>query len=536
MPSKSYSDPKSVGDYLGVAMTLSTLPIAVVSDTMTNMFAGNKRRSVVDTVLDSVMGHCYRQSTLRQLRILTPVHSLEDELNSILYTLLMSNMKLPNFNTPFNGPGFAGRWITEVPDRTPDDPVIMYMHGGGYALKTCQPQITYICSLARHLARYRVSIIALDYDIAPFYKYPIQHNEGVACLAELLKTCNRPILLGDSCGGNLALSILQEEDVIPAGSVFGLALVSPWTDPFADGESMYSTRDILSKKRLDEMCESFVDAEHKDDPRVAPSKAPREVWDRILPKNTCVVWGEAECLADQVKDFVESNGIKEYLVERNGTHDCILRGLSPPPSQFITDHIIEWIAAEVPSATTTSLTTSTQSNKSIPSNKSTSSPKKTKSESSDIEKSQSFLKRSLSKLKIKGNSSSPNVSRILKTNSSHRSLNNEAPGKSPVKESKKLRRSSSILSKFSLHSGSSSSRHSNKNSTSSRSSTHETSSVVSFSANSKSNSDSESHSSSCCDSKSHEAFKIETFHPTPRTKPETSIGLNEEAVTTTKSD
>lgn len=340
------SDPKSVGDYLGVAFTLSTLPVVIVGDSVANLLAGRKRRPVMDTFLDSVMGHCYRQSTLRQLRILTPVHPLKDELSSILYTLTMSSSNLPNFNTPFEGQGFEARWISRIEDRKPEDPVILYMHGGGYSLKTCQPQVTYICNLAKILLPYRVSIVALDYGIAPFYRYPTQRNEGIACLSTLLQSCRRPILLGDSCGGNLALTVLLEEDVIPPGSVFGCALISPWTDPAAKGGSMDSVRDILSKQRLQEMCDNFVDRSQLDDPRVALMKVPAETWQRVLPKHCCVVWGEAECLADQAAAFTELVGIKDFFIERNGTHDCILRGMTPPPCEFVTEHLVQWVVGK----------------------------------------------------------------------------------------------------------------------------------------------------------------------------------------------
>ncbi|KNC22640.1 hypothetical protein FF38_05641 [Lucilia cuprina] len=103
------------------------------------------------------MGHCYRESTLRQLRILTSTGSLENELRSIVYSVSFTAHGLPNYNKEFPGEGFKARWISEIPDRKPDDPVILYLHGGGYALKTCQPQVTYICALARQLLPHRVN-------------------------------------------------------------------------------------------------------------------------------------------------------------------------------------------------------------------------------------------------------------------------------------------------------------------------------------------------------------------------------------------
>lgn len=340
---------KTLIDYVTVAGVISALPVVMINDVLANMVASKKRRRPAhDVLLDSMMGHCYTSSTLTQLLILTGTRSLKQELSGLLYKLGGYTRKLENYNKEFisEDSTFVARWVHEVPNRTKDDPVLLYFHGGGYALKICSPQVQYICDLARQLALHRTSVLILDYTITPYMCYPVQRNQAIACIKALEKTCSKIILLGDSCGGNLALSVLQEEKgpmALDYSKIYGCTLISPWVDPGAQGGSMNSKRDILSSRRLNDMTRNYVHPEQLKDPLVSPLLANPEVWTRVLPKNTCCVWGDLECLADQNVQFQKKAKIDNYMIEKNGTHDCILRGMSPEPCKFITTQLLSWV-------------------------------------------------------------------------------------------------------------------------------------------------------------------------------------------------
>lgn len=340
----SASDPKSFQDYAAVGSLMALLPGYLVYDSLLNAFAGTNRRPARDVFLDSMMGRCYRSSSLRQLRILCGLRTLEAELASPFYWFGGSG-GLPNHNTEFKASGCAARWICEVPDRKMEDPVILYFHGGGYALKTCQPQVAYVTALAKQLrAKFsRINVLVLDYSIAPFVKYPVQRNQAICCLKALQESSKNIIVVGDSCGGNLALSMLQEEEKLNYNHLLGCVLISPWVDLETQSGSMNSKKDILSKARLNEMTGQFVDPDLIRDPKVSPLCADADLLKRILPKNTIEVWGSIECLADQSKEFQEKAQIKDYYVEKNGSHDCILRGTKPKPCRYIYEHLVKWI-------------------------------------------------------------------------------------------------------------------------------------------------------------------------------------------------
>lgn len=202
----------------------------------------------------------------------------------------------------------------------------------------------YICQLARDLNPSRVSILALDYSVAPFFKNPVQRYQSVWVLKELLKTCNKPILLGDSCDAHMALTVMLEEEKIRPNDLLGIALVSPVTDPLATTGSMSSQIDILSKKVLHNMMFNWLQEDDLHAPKTSPMKYDHSVWQRVLPKNVCMVYGEDECMTDQIELWASIAGVDDVYMERNGTHDCILRSNTSKPSSFITNNIVKWVA------------------------------------------------------------------------------------------------------------------------------------------------------------------------------------------------
>lgn len=139
---------------------------------------------------------------------------------------------------------------------------------------------------------------------------------------------------------------MQEENVsyaIDHVKIFGCTLIYPWVDPGAQRGSINWKDGILSLQKLNEMARNYVHPEQLKDPLVSPILAGPEIWTRIVPKDTCCVWGDLERLADQDAEFQRMRKIKNFYIERNGTHDCILRGMSPEPRNFISTQLLSWV-------------------------------------------------------------------------------------------------------------------------------------------------------------------------------------------------
>ncbi|GAA6063360.1 hypothetical protein JCM10212_004406 [Sporobolomyces blumeae] len=112
--------------------------------------------------------------------------------------------------------GTAGRWIARPgTDRSKDDVVVYFIHGGGFVVDTGSNAQEILASVVKEFNIKRdvqVSVFCLDYRLAPEYKYPSQLVEVMAGYQYLVNTVGIPerkiLLGGDSAGGNLATAFL----------------------------------------------------------------------------------------------------------------------------------------------------------------------------------------------------------------------------------------------------------------------------------------------------------------------------------------
>lgn len=138
---------------------------------------------------------------------------------------------IPGYNTSIDT---HSRWLVRPKHATPDDPIMLYFHGGGYLLQTTPlllSGLTTVYRLVEPNKRSRLSIGVLDYDLVlAGFLYPHQLNQAYETYQFLVDSGNRNIcLLGDSAGGNLVIALLQylkekQSSVFPTSAI----LLSPW--------------------------------------------------------------------------------------------------------------------------------------------------------------------------------------------------------------------------------------------------------------------------------------------------------------------
>jgi monoterpene epsilon-lactone hydrolase len=140
---------------------------------------------------------------------------------------------------PVNSGPLRGEWVRpQATHARPEEPAILYVHGGGYVsgtVATHRPLVTAIALAAGMRA------FSLEYRRAPEYPFPAAVNDAEEAYRALLDQgipAARMVLVGDSAGGGLALAtVLAARDhgvPLPAG----LWLISPLTDQAATGESL----------------------------------------------------------------------------------------------------------------------------------------------------------------------------------------------------------------------------------------------------------------------------------------------------------
>lgn len=122
--------------------------------------------------------------------------------------------------------------------------VLVYFHGGGFRIGSVR---SHHDLMARLSAAADCRVLGVNYRLAPEHRFPAPIDDALAAYRWLLAEGIAPpqiALAGDSAGGGLVLSTVlsQRAQALPLPSA--LALLSPWTDLAASGDS-YRSRAAL---------------------------------------------------------------------------------------------------------------------------------------------------------------------------------------------------------------------------------------------------------------------------------------------------
>jgi acetyl esterase/lipase len=174
-----------------------------------------------------------------------------------------------------SGDAVPGLWVQPSASDGFADTVIIYLHGGGYAFGT---PVGYR-NLAGHVARAAgAKTLVPKYRRAPENPFPAGLDDAVTAYETVLKSgvsAEHVAMVGDSAGGGLVLSTLlrlRDQGLpLPAAA----ALMSPWTDLEATGESMTTNADLDLMASADGMrtLGSLYASGAIDDPVASPVRA-----------------------------------------------------------------------------------------------------------------------------------------------------------------------------------------------------------------------------------------------------------------------
>jgi acetyl esterase/lipase len=180
--------------------------------------------------------------------------------------------------------------------------VILYTHGGGFAVGSAASHRKLAGHLAKHLG---VTAVVLDYRRAPEHPFPAQLEDATAVYRELLArgfTAQNITTSGDSAGGNLAIATvlkLRDDGVALPGAVIAF---SPWLDMEHVGKTLQTnaaTDALVSKAVLEAMSGMFLgETGSRTNPLANPLKASYTGFPRLY-----ITAGSLETLLDNATDL-----------------------------------------------------------------------------------------------------------------------------------------------------------------------------------------------------------------------------------------
>jgi len=169
--------------------------------------------------------------------------------------------------------GVPARWFR--PAGSEGRPIVLYVHGGGYALCSTDTHMMLISDLARATG---MACLAVEYRLAPVYPFPAPIDDCVAVYRGLLANGYAPhriVLAGESAGGALVLATLQRlrDGGVPLPRA--AILLSPWVDLECRGESIDAKADFdyLARDVLEYFARTYLQGADPRHPHASPIHA-----------------------------------------------------------------------------------------------------------------------------------------------------------------------------------------------------------------------------------------------------------------------
>ena len=178
-------------------------------------------------------------------------------------------------NVSYKNENIAGiNAIWALPADSDRSEILIYTHGGGFAVGSADSHR----KLAAHVAKaLGATALVLDYRLAPEHPFPAQIDDATAVYKELLSRGFKPeniTTIGDSAGGNLAISSVMKFRELGLPLPKAVIAFSPWLDMELNGASLEhneATDALVKRPVLEAMVGMFLGEDGKaNDPLANP--------------------------------------------------------------------------------------------------------------------------------------------------------------------------------------------------------------------------------------------------------------------------
>lgn len=187
---------------------------------------------------------------------------------------LPADVTLEKISLPTPAGGMEAEWLSTA-GAASDNP-ILYLHGGGYFMCSPASHRPLTAGLAKEANR---RVLSINYRQGPDHAFPAWLEDAVSAYRYLLEqgyAANKMVIGGDSAGGNLVLSCLQqlrnEGLPLPAAAF----CISPWADLAGESASVDTNEAhdvMLARNSLRSLGRYHLRGQDAADPLLSPVHA-----------------------------------------------------------------------------------------------------------------------------------------------------------------------------------------------------------------------------------------------------------------------
>lgn len=263
-----------------------------------------------------------RLLTLQKLMLLATTRSggVQDVEKTRRITRLMESQQRRTRGVQESTDSVAGigvRWFR--PDRA-DAGLIFHVHGGAFVAGSSMAARAH-SRLAKSTS---AELVSVDYRLAPEHPFPAALDDVWTVYSEVAR--DRPtVIIGESAGGGLALSLVRRVLDRGGDAPKGLVTMFPWADLTNSSESFVRNehRDLLSRKGLSRSAVAYAGDLDLETPLLSPLYGSFADFPPTL-----IVVGTHDCLLDDSRNVstrMRAAGVDATLVEiAGGFHGFIL--------------------------------------------------------------------------------------------------------------------------------------------------------------------------------------------------------------------
>jgi epsilon-lactone hydrolase len=216
--------------------------------------------------------------------------------------------------------GVPGMWVMPASAGTQPTRVVLFLHGGGFALGSSASHRKLVGHLAAAMG---VRAFIVDFRLAPEFPFPAQVNDASAVFEGLVAAGYSPASItpvGDSAGGNLALSLVLERMRERRPLPDSVIVMSPWLNMENNGATLDSndpTDFLITRAGLQANIDRYLGGKvAPNDPRVNPLYADFKGFPRLY-----INAGSVESLLDdslQLEERASRAGVDVTLAIGEG--------------------------------------------------------------------------------------------------------------------------------------------------------------------------------------------------------------------------
>jgi epsilon-lactone hydrolase len=163
----------------------------------------------------------------------------------------------------------------DIPGTTTDG-VILYFHGGFFAIGSAAASVGLAADLARTA---RMPVVSVDYRLAPEHPYPAAADDALTAYRALLESGQDTAhlaLAGESAGAGLAVVTLAAITRAGLPQPTSAVLMSPWADLAGTGDSLKTKADVdpvITADAVRVRARDYLGGADAADPAVSPVHA-----------------------------------------------------------------------------------------------------------------------------------------------------------------------------------------------------------------------------------------------------------------------